>query len=401
VIPKASRAPAAPLTLRARRGFTLVEIMLAMTLMLTLIGLSTQLFRKQGTFVSAQTGRLDAQQNSRFAMSMLERELRVAGVGVVDAQPLLVMANTLGITFNADLVAADTGDLGAVYINPDADSASIDVLRNNNKITLPGTSKQYPDSTYMSSPGVPSNAETISYYLVQDSTSGHSHEYVLWRRVNATTPRLVARGIIYNGASDTIFHYFKSDTLGNLTEISPAALPLVHSAPIHGSQADTGKSALTDSIRQVRAQFTSVFRDPRTPKDSVLRRLNLTIKLKNAGLIHHSTCGNPPLAVATVTAVVTAANGTTIPQTYVTVGWGSSTDDGAGEKDVERYAVYRRLQGTTSFDQPIGSVPAGHSTYAFQDFDLISGQKWEYAVSALDCTPSNSPVTISSAVTIP
>ena len=60
---------------------------------------------------------------------MLERELRVAGVGVVDQQPLLVMANTLGITFNADLAALDTGDLSAVYINPDDDSSAVDVLR--------------------------------------------------------------------------------------------------------------------------------------------------------------------------------------------------------------------------------------------------------------------------------
>ena len=99
-----------------------------MTLMLAVIGLSTQLFRKQSVAVSTQTGRLDAQQNSRFAISMLERELRVAGAGVVDEQPLLVMANTLGLTFNADLVSRDTGDMSAVYINPDADSMAADLM---------------------------------------------------------------------------------------------------------------------------------------------------------------------------------------------------------------------------------------------------------------------------------
>jgi len=55
-----------------------------MTLMLILIGLSTQLFRKQSESVSTQNGRLDAQSNSRYALSLLDRELRVAGVGVVD-----------------------------------------------------------------------------------------------------------------------------------------------------------------------------------------------------------------------------------------------------------------------------------------------------------------------------
>ena len=38
----------------------------------------------------------------------------------------------------------------------------------------------------------------------------------------------------------------------------------------------------------------------------------------NAGLLHHTTCGQPPIAPTAVTATVTAANGTTVPQTYVT-----------------------------------------------------------------------------------
>src|SRR6185503_8282161 len=142
-------------TLRARRGFTLIEIMISMTLMLTVIGLSTQLFRRQSNAVSTQAGRLDAQQNSRFALGNLDRELRMAGGGVVDKQPLLVMAGATAITFNADLVANDTGDYAAVYYNPDADSGAVGVLRSINKITLPGTSTLYPDTTYMQNAGVP------------------------------------------------------------------------------------------------------------------------------------------------------------------------------------------------------------------------------------------------------
>ena len=178
--------------LRARRGFTVVEMVLSMALMLAIFGLATQLFRRQSTQVSSQAGRLDAQQNSRFALSMLDRELRVAGVGVADAQPLLVMAGATALTFNADLVALDTGDLGAVYINPDADSAAADVMRTSNKVTLPGTTKEYPDTTYMQNVGVPSNAETISYWLSPDSTSTRTNQYVLFRRVNARPPKVVA-----------------------------------------------------------------------------------------------------------------------------------------------------------------------------------------------------------------
>lgn len=386
-------------TLRARRGFTLPETLLSMTLMLILIGLSTQLFRKQSESVSTQNGRLDAQSNSRYALSLLDRELRVAGVGVVDAQPLLVQAGALAITFNANLTSLDTGDVGAVYINPDADSASVDVLRANQKITLPGTSILYPDSTYMQAAGVPSNAETISYWLSRDSTSANANLYILFRRVNARPVKVVARGILYGGSTDTIFQYFKSDTLGNLTAISPASLPLTHVAPIHGSQADTGRSALVDSIRQVKAQFTSVFHDSRTNKDTY-RQLRLTIHLMNAGLIHHTTCGNAPISVSPA-AAVTAANGTTVPQTYVTITWSPSIDDGAGEKDVERYALYRRLSSVATFDQPFASVPAARTSYSFQDTDVLTGQTWVYGVSAQDCTPSSSAVGSTAPVVIP
>lgn len=383
---------------RVRRGFTIAEMIVAMSLMGVLLALSTQLFRKQSTAVSTQAGRLDAQQNSRFALSALDRELRVAGVGVVDAQPMIVAAGPLSITFNADLVAPDTSDLGAVYINPDVDSAAADAMKPAEKLTLPGTTKQYPDSLYMQNTGVPSLAETISYWLSRDSTSSKTNEYVLFRRVNGRPAKMVARGIIYN-SSDTIFQYFKGDTTGALSPISSAFLPLVHTAAIHGAPNDTGRSALTDSIRQVKVQFTSVFHDARTGKDTY-RRLQTTIHIMNAGLIHHSTCGQPPLGV-TPTATVTAANGTTIFQPYVTLTWNASVDDGTGENDVVRYAIYRRIDTVAAFDQPIASVPAGSASYSFNDSDVLSGQNWVYGVAAQDCTPQSSPIGTSSTVTIP
>lgn len=386
-------------TLRARRGFTLIEIMISMTLMLAVIGMSTRLFRTQSNAVSTQAGRLDAQQNSRFAIGNLDRELRMAGGGVVNQQPLLVMAGATALTFNADLVALDTGDLAAVYINPDADSAAVNVLRSTSKITLPGTSTLYPDTTYMQNVGVPSNAETISYWISRDSTSSRTNEYILFRRANSRPPKVVARGIIYN-SGDTIFRYFKGDTSGTLTPVSPAILPLVHTAPIHGTQADTGKSALTDSIRQVRVQFTSVFHDARTNAD-ITRKMQTTIRLMNAGLIQHSTCGNAPLSVAP-TATVVPANGGSVPQTYVRISWTPSVDEAAGEKDVERYALYRRLSSVTTFDEPFASVAAGGvSTYTFNDTDVVTGQTWVYAVTALDCTPLASPAGSTAAVIIP
>jgi prepilin-type N-terminal cleavage/methylation domain-containing protein len=102
--------------LHARSGFTLTEVIISMTLMLLVLSLSTQLFRKQGTAIATQSGRLDAQQNARFAVGALDRELRMAGGGIVDAQPMMVLAAPMALAFNADLVSPDTGDLSAVYI---------------------------------------------------------------------------------------------------------------------------------------------------------------------------------------------------------------------------------------------------------------------------------------------
>lgn len=387
-----------PGSIRPRRGFTFAEVLLAMSLMLVIIGLSTKLFRKQSSAVATQAGKLDAQQNSRFAMSMIDRELRIAGVGVVDAQPLLVQAAPLAITFNVDLAALDTGDKSAVYINPDDDSAAVDMLRMTNKVTLPTSTTQYPDTNYWAAAGVPSNAETISYWLSHDSTSSHSDEYILFRRANARPPRVVAKALIYD-PGDTIFQYFRPDSTGALQPVSVAALPLYHPAFTHGAPSDTASRAWIDSVRTVKVNLKSVFHDPRTGKD-VYRKLSTTVHLMNAGLIHRSTCGQPPIAVA-VTATVVPADGITVPQTYVKVAWTPSIDDGAGENDVQRYAIYRMLSSASGFDQPLTSVPAGDSAYSFIDTDLQSGQSWIYGVAAQDCTPSNSAIGTATAVTIP
>ena len=52
-------------------------------------------------------GRDDAAQNARYGVSMIDRELRVAGVGVVDPKPLIVQAAPYAITFNVDLITRD------------------------------------------------------------------------------------------------------------------------------------------------------------------------------------------------------------------------------------------------------------------------------------------------------
>ena len=75
------------------------------------------------------------------------------------------------------------------------------------------------------------------------------------------------------------------------------------------------------------------------------------------------------------------------------------TDDGAGERDVDRYLVYRAINGA-AFQNPIADVPAtgrAGQQYSYVDYDVkrapvppqtpSSTNSFVYAVVAQDCQP--------------
>lgn len=379
--------------IRARSGFTLTEIMVAMTLMLFVLGVATNSFRKQSALISAQSGRLEAQQTAQFTLSELDRELRLAGIGVADMQPVIVQADSMAVTFNADLVSRLIGDASAVYIDPDADQQYSSVFLSTNKIALPHSSFFYPDSTHIRTAGAPSGAETISYWLSKDSSSSANNEHVLFRRVNHGPPRVVAKGIVKN-PGDTVFQYFR-DSAGVVVPIPKSFLPRFHNASTHGVKSDTGKLAWVDSIRTIRVRMSVVFNDRKGP---VYRRLDHTIRLMNAGLVRRSICGEPPLG----TTPAATAGLDTLGFPYVTIMWNKALDETEGEKDIEKYALYRRLaSASVTTAEPFAAVPAGLESYVFTDTDVRSGEQWIYGVAAQDCTPAISSVTSASVVTIP
>ena len=85
-----------------------------MTMISLVFIVSVAFFQSQARTVTAHAGRFDVQLNARFGLTSIERDLRTAGVGVVDAQPMIVEASSLAVTFNADLVARDTTEPGSV-----------------------------------------------------------------------------------------------------------------------------------------------------------------------------------------------------------------------------------------------------------------------------------------------
>jgi prepilin-type N-terminal cleavage/methylation domain-containing protein len=378
--------------IHARRGFTLLEIMLSITILLLVFAATFPLFRSQVRSMGSTAGRADAQQNVRFAISTIERQLRVAGAGVADQQPLLVQADPFAVTFNADYAAKDTasegGAFGAVYFDPDLAAGSTMSMTPAAQITLPLSGVVWPTTSYFRGGGPSSAAETISFWVALDKSPGSNGRYALFRRVNAMPVDTLARGMMLDGVTPP-FTYQIINAANAVVDVPASSLPAFHVA-VHGSPSDTGSSSITDDIRFVKVHLIGSFieRDggvSRRPADA-------SIRLLNAGLLNHATCGEPPVFGQAVAATASAGQ--------VQLKWNRASDEGSGEKDVEKYVIYRRpVPG--AFGDPLASIPAGQVNYIFTDTQVSSTNVFVYAVVAEDCGGQFSPLASSNQVTVP
>ena len=149
-----------------------------------------------------------------------------------------------------------------------------------------------------------------------------------------------------------------------------------------------------DSIRAVRVNFYAS--NGMTGSQQIKRELVTTIRIPNAGLTKQRSCGDQPIFGKTVTAAFTGTAGS--PK--ITLTWSPATDETGGEKDVEKYVIYRRtLAGT--FDDALQSIPAGQASYTFADAALLNDSTYVYQVTALDCTPLESTPSTTASVVVP
>lgn len=377
---------------RERGGFTLLEIMLSITILLLVFAMTVPLFRSQVQAMGSTAGRADAQQNVRFGISTIERQIRVAGAGVSDQQPLLVQADPFAVTFDADYAARDTaaegGAFGAVYFDSDLPVGSTMSMTPAHQVTLPLSTTVWPTTSYFKGAGAPSSAETISFWVAPDNSPGSSGRYALFRRVNAMPIDTLARGMLLDPVTPP-FTYQIINAAGAVVDVPAGSLPAIH-VPVHGSPADTGSSQLTDQIRFVKVHLIGSFIERDGSKTQ--RPADASIRLLNAGLLNHATCGDPPVFGQSVTATATAGQ--------VVLAWSRATDEATGEKDVEKYVIYRRLPAAV-FADPFVSIPAGQSTYSFTDTQVSAGDVWVYGVAAEDCGGQFSPVAVSNQITVP
>jgi prepilin-type N-terminal cleavage/methylation domain-containing protein len=383
-----------PVHLRSRRGFTLAEMMIAVTLMLMVFAIAIPFFRAQTMAMTRASGQFDAQLNASTAMMRLETELRSAGNFIEpDSQPAMVQAAADAMTFNADLVSRSSTLQGAFFLDSAADVAAVSALTRATRVTLPRSSWTYPGDTARWTSGV---AETISFWVEPDTGgafAGPPGTWRLMRRVNQLPPTIVARGIVYS-TTDPVFRYFVRDATGHLRQIPTVFLPLRHEDHIHKSRGERLSSMRIDSIRVVRVRLTFLHRDPRG--GDVRRVVERTIRMPNLGIARYSSCGTAP----TVPVGVVVSPPDPVTRT-VRLDWSPSTDESGGQQDVERYTIYRRATGTTDFSgDPIGTVAAGAGAYTWEDQEVPPGT-WVYGIAAMDCGQLLSPKVAAPAVVMP
>ena len=95
---------------RARQaGFTLVQVLIGMTMTAAVMGAGFSLFGRRAVFDTNQQ-RYDMMQNSRGALEEAQRVIRTMGAGVPNSQPVLVYGSNSVLAFNTDYIEQDTVD---------------------------------------------------------------------------------------------------------------------------------------------------------------------------------------------------------------------------------------------------------------------------------------------------
>jgi type II secretory pathway pseudopilin PulG len=386
---------------RARAGFTLIEMMMAVLLTMMVFAITIPFFRNQTKALDGGAGRLDAIQNARYAQSAIDRELRLAGGAT--GQPIIVQAAPFSITFNVDLVTTQTNDPDATYYNPNADPLSVDSWLPAAAKALPTSAVAYPTVEYYDGNGFQSHAETISYFLYLDASSGRNDLYTLYRRVNDRDSTIVAHNMWIPVDTNYFFQYSRTQADGTIISIPQANLPIYWNTA--GDWAD--------SVRLVQMRIAGLYHDAQKNID-ITKTVYHSTRLLNAGMLKQATCGAAPLPPGTVTATQMDAGsptwailpGTwtltdTLPLAEVRVVYNASAEETGGAKDVASYVIQRTLHGTTNW-QVLGNLVANASaSYTWDDFTPQTGV-WDYGVVAVDCTPLYSTVSIAgSSVTNP
>ena len=365
---------------RRPAGLTLIEILVAMTLTVAVFAITLPFLKTQTEAIGRGASRMDADQVARYAVTMIDRDLRRASAD--SGQPLLVLAAPRAIVFTADLLAADANGVDAVDIDLNLSASATTAWRLANAAALPTTGRTFPTRDYLDRRGAVSGRETISYWLSPDTVAGRTDLFVLWRRVNAGDSSAVVRELVL--PTDTAFFaYERPDTvttggvLGRgLRAIAGVRLPLYWD------------SLAIDSIRAVSMRATGRYRDARTGVETTSTVRFSTMLVNSPGRLL-SDCGVAPTPPTSPVSIAESKNNDGLWE--VKVSWSPSTDDAkaSGARDVRGYALEWSTNGGTAWST-LTTVPARRQSKYFWFHGLpVAGTTAsvtaQYRARAIDC----------------
>jgi len=364
---------------QARAGFTILELIVAVSLTLVVFAITLPFVRVQTQALGENAGRVESEQIARFAQRVIDRELRLASSDT--GQPLLVYAGPMGIAFNANLLAPDTTDPQALEIETGAATTLTEAWRVSDAATIPLTTRTYPPADYTSASGALSRIETISYFLHPDTISDRSDIYVLYRKVNARDSVRLVRGI--HVPADSAFFSYQRMVSGALATIPVTELPM------------DWDSAGIEDIRAVGLRSAGFFRNRQTGED-VIRTVYWTVFLTNR-MTPGRDCGAAPAAPANSDVDVVSST----KPFRVEIDWDDSSDDASGAGDVVYYLIDRKRSSSAVWTT-IGTVPATRSTsYQWSHMNPADTGSFDYGIRAVDCGGAVSARETDNTVTLP
>jgi prepilin-type N-terminal cleavage/methylation domain-containing protein len=366
-----------------RRGFSLVELLIAIVVMAVVLAGTMNFFMGQSRTFRKATTDMVLLQNARFATDLLNEHFRAVGANLTVGQPSVIYADRNTFAFNADYATNISGDINAIYYEPKAPTNQVQSLLKAQAYTIPNSSPalSYPAADYTQA-GAPSPAEAITFWFAKDTETTRADDYVLLRQVNATAPEVVVRNVLPDSTYPFFrYMYLNVDAVGTQTvdTLSGATLPKSY---------DTDTIISKDRVRGVIISFTVTNGLADTAERT--RPVSVIASLPNIGMRQLQTCGAAPLPVSAPVAV-NAGPGA------IKVTWTASPDENAGERDVMRYEITRRASFAPAVWQNVASIPAG-GVYTFTDTGLNNTVTYWYAIAAQDCTPAFSPAVTSAGI---
>lgn len=364
--------------MRARRGgFSLVEMMVAMTVTLIVFAITLPFVRAQTRSLGSTAGRMDADQVARFAMRAVAADLRQAAGE--SGQPMLVAAGPILLSFNANIRQADTLDTGAfddeVIGHPGG--SSWPVAR---AAALPLTSRTYPAANYVSSEGDTSRTETITYYLEWDSTATVADTYAMYRQFNDQAPTRLITGL-YLPDTQPFFTYYRNVN-SRLQQIPEDTVIFWDSARMA-------------EVRTVGFRASAIYVN-RFDGSEFVRTIETRVTLPVPMTTTTSSCGAAPTAP---TAGLSAALTVSEPR-GVALAWNKSVEDTGEPEDALWYVVERQpSSGTWS---AVGTLAAvNNASYAWTDYAVRGSGTFSYRVRVLGCGGTTSSAATLGTVTLP